>query len=212
LFTRTPIQLQQPRTGALQPSEKFFEQRQDEWVPERRVVCGEPAEVIRVQLRRGGRFYRRGREVPPVWGHKPRQAEHVSRSKRLHNDRSAAGNVRAELNMANTEEPTSSSMLVFLEYRDPGVDTHLPCRRCNRGALGRSEAIEWQESDQRAGRGHDDPAAGVVSGSANPASLAASSVMSIPTGHHAMHRPQPTQPDCPNWSYQVPNLWEIQWR
>ena len=27
---------------------------------------------------------------------------------------------------------------------------------------------------------------------------AASSVMSIPTGHQAMHRPQPTQPDVPN--------------
>lgn len=35
----------------------------------------------------------------------------------------------------------------------------------------------------------------------------ASSVMSMPTGHHTMHRPQPTQPELPNWSYQVPSLW-----
>jgi hypothetical protein len=27
---------------------------------------------------------------------------------------------------------------------------------------------------------------------------AASSVMSMPTGHQAMHRPQPTQPEVPN--------------
>ena len=27
---------------------------------------------------------------------------------------------------------------------------------------------------------------------------ATSSVMSIPTGHHVMHRPHPTQPDVPN--------------
>ena len=36
---------------------------------------------------------------------------------------------------------------------------------------------------------------------------AASSVMSMPTGHQAMHRPQPTQPDVSNWSHQVDSLW-----
>ena len=41
---------------------------------------------------------------------------------------------------------------------------------------------------------------------------AASSVMSMPTGHQAMHRPQPTQPDLPNWSCQVPSLWVIHCR
>ena len=29
----------------------------------------------------------------------------------------------------------------------------------------------------------------------------------MPTGHQAMHRPQPTHPDSPNWSCQVPSLW-----
>jgi hypothetical protein len=37
-------------------------------------------------------------------------------------------------------------------------------------------------------------------------SAAASSVMSIPTGHQAMQRPQPTQPELPNWSCHVPSL------
>jgi hypothetical protein len=32
-----------------------------------------------------------------------------------------------------------------------------------------------------------------------------SSVTSMPTGHHVMQRPQPTQPDVPNWSHQVEN-------
>ena len=36
--------------------------------------------------------------------------------------------------------------------------------------------------------------------SAPPRIAATSSVRSIPTGHHVMHRPQPTQPDEPNWS------------
>ncbi len=40
-----------------------------------------------------------------------------------------------------------------------------------------------------------------------PAGAATSSVMSMPTGHHTMHRPQPTQPELPNWSCQVPSLW-----
>jgi hypothetical protein len=36
--------------------------------------------------------------------------------------------------------------------------------------------------------------------------------MSIPTGHHVMHRPQPTHPEVPNWSYHVASLWVIHWR
>jgi hypothetical protein len=39
-----------------------------------------------------------------------------------------------------------------------------------------------------------------------------SSVMSIPTGHHVMHRPQPTHPDVPNWSHHVESLWVIHCR
>ena len=39
-----------------------------------------------------------------------------------------------------------------------------------------------------------------------------SSVMSMPTGHQVMQRPQPTQPDEPNWSHQVASLWVIHWR
>src|ERR1019366_5852854 len=41
---------------------------------------------------------------------------------------------------------------------------------------------------------------------------AASSVMSIPTGHHAMQRPHPTQPDSSNWFHQVESLWVIHCR
>ena len=41
---------------------------------------------------------------------------------------------------------------------------------------------------------------------------AASSVMSIATGHHVMQRPQPTQPEVPNWSIQLASLWVIHWR
>src|SRR3990170_748589 len=39
-----------------------------------------------------------------------------------------------------------------------------------------------------------------------------SSVMSMPTGHQVMHRPQPTQPDVPNWSIQVASLCVSHWR
>ena len=35
----------------------------------------------------------------------------------------------------------------------------------------------------------------------------ASAVRSIPTGHQVMHRPQPTQPDSPNWSTHDASLW-----
>ena len=39
-----------------------------------------------------------------------------------------------------------------------------------------------------------------------------SSRTSMPTGHQATQRPQPTQPDVPNWSHQVANLWVSHWR
>ena len=41
---------------------------------------------------------------------------------------------------------------------------------------------------------------------------AASSVMSIATGHHVMQRPQPTQPELPNWSIHVASLCVIHCR
>ncbi len=41
---------------------------------------------------------------------------------------------------------------------------------------------------------------------------AASSVMSIATGHQAMQRPQPTQPEVPNWSIQLASLCVIHCR
>ena len=41
---------------------------------------------------------------------------------------------------------------------------------------------------------------------------ATSSVMSMPTGHQVMQRPQPTQPELPNWSCQVPSLCVSHWR
>ena len=41
---------------------------------------------------------------------------------------------------------------------------------------------------------------------------ATSSVMSMPTGHHVMQRPQPTQPELPNWSNHVASLCVIHWR
>src|SRR5579875_9375 len=41
---------------------------------------------------------------------------------------------------------------------------------------------------------------------------ATSSVMSMPTGHQVMQRPQPTHPDVPNCSIHVASLWVIHWR
>ena len=41
---------------------------------------------------------------------------------------------------------------------------------------------------------------------------AASSVMSMATGHQVMQRPQPTQPELPNWSTNWTSLWVIHWR
>ncbi len=47
----------------------------------------------------------------------------------------------------------------------------------------------------------------VDSSTGGGATARSSSRTSMPTGHQVMHRPQPTQPDIPNWSHHVPNLW-----
>ncbi len=44
------------------------------------------------------------------------------------------------------------------------------------------------------------------------AAARASAVMSMPTGHQVMQRPQPTQPETPNWSCQVASLCVIHCR
>ena len=44
------------------------------------------------------------------------------------------------------------------------------------------------------------------------AMVLASSVMSMPTGHHAIQRPQPTHPEVSNWSHHDESLWVIHWR
>jgi hypothetical protein len=75
-------------------------------------------EAVRVQLRRGGRIYRRGREVPAVRGDKPREAEHVARSERLYDDRSRPRHMRTEFNLACVDKPASIGWLFLLEYRD----------------------------------------------------------------------------------------------
>ena len=41
---------------------------------------------------------------------------------------------------------------------------------------------------------------------------ASSSRMSMAAGQKVMHRPQPTQPQAPNWSHHVANLWVSHWR
>ncbi len=52
----------------------------------------------------------------------------------------------------------------------------------------------------------EDTGGGGGSGSAG-AIVASSWRTSMPTGHHVMQRPQPTHPDCPNWSHHDANLW-----
>ena len=49
-------------------------------------------------------------------------------------------------------------------------------------------------------------------GASGGAIASSSSRTSMPTGHHVMHRPQPTHPALPNWSTQVANLWVSHWR
>ena len=53
---------------------------------------------------------------------------------------------------------------------------------------------------------HGSPLAPAFPGGDGPVSARTSSVMSMPTGHQVMQRPQPTQPDIPNWSIHAATL------
>ena len=55
-------------------------------------------------------------------------------------------------------------------------------------------------------------ATGWTTGGIGGAIAASSSRTSIRTGHQVMQRPQPTQPELPNWSHQLENLWVSHWR
>ena len=89
---------------------------------------------------------------------------------------------------------------------------------------GREDSVARAAGDRRAVRGARAPASAGTSPSSSSIVriavrravvariAAASSVMSIATGHQVMQRPQPTQPDVPNWSIQVASLCVIHCR
>ena len=91
-----------------------------------------------------------------------------------------------------------------------------PSRDAARSTLGRDVAVPVRRSSSGAG-------AWPVAAGRRPRAWArrraraarwpsSSSRTSMPTGHQAMHRPQPTHPVEPNWSHQVENLCVSHWR
>ena len=86
------------------------------------------------------------------------------------------------------------------------------------GTTERTVAIAWVAGSTSASGAGARPSTGESGHGMGPfgantgAMAASSSRTSMPTGHQAMQRPQPTHPLEPNWSHQVENLWVSHWR
>ena len=125
----------------------------------------------------------------------------------VHDQVPALGSEVAEHHLAGAEHVELVRRLALGEQAGPGLEVHVVSAAGQEGELfARQSGEEGVFSDQVCDRVH---CASAIRDEDRPsvARIAAtSSVMSIPTGHQVMHRPQPTHPDVPNWSCQVDSL------
>jgi hypothetical protein len=139
-------------------------------------------------------------ELPPVRREQPRPAEQVAVVQRLERHRIARGDVQLERDRAVADRVEGVCLLALPEQVLPGFGAHV--RRTPGDQLelrGREPAEGGHLRDQGIHLPHCFPSGHAGGPPLSVARIAAtSSVMSIATGHHVMHRPQPTQPNVSN--------------
>ncbi len=186
----------------LQALHQHLREPADDAEAERGVLGALPAQARAVELRRAHVRHRPGVEMRAVRREEPRPAEDLAVVNRLDHDlaarrdevpdgdRAVADDVEAVGGVALAED-----RLALLEVDvapAAGDERRGPPPSCRRRTA--------------SGRGARQAAVAALFSSCSVFRAATSSVMSIPTGHHVMQRPQPTQPDVSNWSCHVPSL------
>jgi len=144
--------------------------------------------------------------MPAVWSEEPRPADRFACAECLDRHRAARRDERLDRDVAVTDDVERVGFVAFAEELRAGIEVHVPgAAREQREAVVAEPCEERHVREELVERPRHAP-------SAVARIAATSSVMSIPTGHQVMQRPQPTQPDESNWSNQVPSLWVIHWR
>lgn len=123
-------------------------------------------------------------------------------------DGAAPRNHRGQDHAAGVQQPAPGRGLVLPEDQIAGGESDFDGEIREPGAMFRRQRGECGRENGLSGRS---PVV-LFPRRKRASSRAASSVMSIPTGHQSMQRPHPTHPELPNWSNQVPSLCDIHWR
>src|SRR6266542_866613 len=143
--TGAPVQVEQPRPGALQALQDGLEEAERERVAQCRVRVGERLEPLCVQLDGGDLLSRDSAEVPAVRRHQPRPAQHVARTEGLHDDRPAPGHDRVQCDPAGPDQPAAASRLSLVEDPLAGGEGDFAGRAGDLGSLLLGQRAEqWQ--------------------------------------------------------------------
>src|SRR5512135_3608020 len=198
------IKIQELHAGRLEAGDHHLGEPLQELVAEGRVLLALRAQAGPVERQGPHRVEGARVEAGPVGRKEPRPAEHLAALDRLDGDRPLVGHEHLDRDppLPDHVEPVGGRTLAEDELArleddvgdapDHGVEVRAG-QVLEEGVLAEDllEAVD----------GHGRPPC------ASPwRSARASAVMSMPTGHHVMQLPQPTQPETPNWSCHVASL------
>ena len=183
------------------------EKRPSSSKPSAVVVVALAPQACAVECHRAHGVERACVEVPPVGREEPRPADDVTLVDGLDGDSAAARGEDLELHAPVSQEIEGVRLAALAEEvvarLEPGVLA---------AARDQLQLRRGQASKDRALRELGVERLHACSSPAVARIAATSSVMSMATGHQVMQRPQPTQPELPNWSCQVPSLCVSHWR
>ena len=189
----------QAEPGRLQPFGDDRRERAQHGVSEGRIGVAATAYRGGVERDRGGGQAGHRTEMPAVGPMQPGPAEHRTGAQRLDNLITAARHPHVQGDAALLHQPEHVRDAALVEQALPGRERYRCAVLGQRPALGVSECGEERLSrEPRGHRARHDSSSSLAATSCRLAKADTSAVMSMPAGHQAMHRPQPTHPDEPN--------------
>src|SRR5665213_3938646 len=217
VLTGTPVEIQEPHPRRLQARQQLGGDPREQRVAQRRIVENLLAKTGAIDGDGADGVLRPGVEGPPVRSDEPTPTHDRTRTDRLDDDRGAPGRVHVDRDESPTKEVEGVGALALATKKITRRERHVARTTFNEcDVLVVQSGREGVGSHELGDGGTHVATPRTWTRVDNPMSdraiAAASSVMSMPTGHQAMHRPHPTQPVVSNWSHQVESLWVIHWR
>src|SRR5581483_2505236 len=159
------------------------------------------AKALAVQAHDSRELHRDCVGVPSVGLEEPRPADRIARCARRHDDWRHSGRLDLDRDSALADDLEDSRGFAGVEQRGARLEVIEPAaaRDLVEHRVGHARK-DVRPQQQIADGVHAEPP------EASCVNACASAVMSMPTGHHAMHLPQPVHPEVSNWSCQVESL------